>query len=134
MPWYEKGLPFKCTECGKCCTGSPGVVWISEEEIQKAAKLLNMEVEAFCKKHIRKLGNRFALMEVKRGENYDCTFLEGKKCTIYSMRPKQCKTFPWWDENLESKKAWDDAAKECEGINHPEAPIIPLEEILKGLS
>jgi uncharacterized protein len=132
--WYDKGLPFKCTGCGKCCTGSPGVVWISEEEIHKAAKFLNITSEEFCKEHVRKLGDRLALMEVKRDGNYDCTFLKGKQCTIYSMRPKQCKTFPWWDENLSSKEAWDEAAKGCEGINHPEASLVSLEEIKKGLS
>ena len=132
--WYKEGLRFKCTECGRCCTGSPGVVWISEEEIHKAAAYLKMPVEEFCKKHIRKLGDRFALIEKKRGSDYDCTFLQGKMCTIYPFRPEQCKTFPWWEENLSSKEAWEEAGKGCEGINHEDAPLISLGEIKKHLS
>jgi uncharacterized protein len=131
--WYEKGLSFKCTGCGRCCTGSPGVVWISEEEIEKAAQFLNMKMEDFCKKHVRKLGDRLALMEIKRGKDYDCTFLQDGKCSIYNFRPKQCKTFPWWSENLESKEAWDAVAKDCEGINHEDAPLISLGEIQEEL-
>lgn len=135
LPWYKEGLSFKCTGCGKCCTGTPGVVWITEEEIHAVAKFLNLPVETVCKKHVRKLGDRFALMEQrpKQGE-YDCTFLQGKQCSIYPVRPKQCKTFPWWEENVSSKEAWEELAKDCEGVNHPEAPIIPLEDIQKGLS
>src|SRR5262245_18529291 len=25
-PWYQDGLEFTCTRCGKCCTGEPGFV------------------------------------------------------------------------------------------------------------
>ena len=32
-PWYAEGLRFKCTECGQCCTGAPGYVWVNEEEV-----------------------------------------------------------------------------------------------------
>jgi len=35
--WYKPGLRFKCTECGACCTGAPGYVWISEKEIKAVA-------------------------------------------------------------------------------------------------
>ena len=31
--------------------------------------------------------------------------------------------------NLSSKEEWDEEAKRCEGINHKDAPLIPLEEI-----
>lgn len=133
-PWYKEGLPFQCTGCGKCCTGSSGVVWISEEEIHAVSKFLNLPVETVCRKYVRKLGDRLALLEVKqKNGDYDCIFLEGKQCSIYPVRPKQCKTFPWWEENLSSKEAWEEAGILCEGINHPEAPIIPLKEIEEGL-
>jgi Fe-S-cluster containining protein len=129
--WYDKGLSFKCTGCGQCCTGSPGYVWVSQEEMQAIADHLNLSLEDFCKKHVRKVGNRLALLE--RPKSYDCEFLQGNKCQIYSVRPKQCKTFPWWKENVSSPEAWEEAAKRCEGINHPEAPLISLKEIEKDL-
>ena len=36
-PWYKEGLRFKCTECGKCCTGAPGYVWVNKEEVAEMA-------------------------------------------------------------------------------------------------
>ena len=131
-PWYQTGLSFKCTGCGKCCTGSPGAVWVTENEIELIAQFLNISKEEVYAKHIRTLGDRLALTEQKpKNGQYDCTFLKGKQCDIYSVRPKQCKTFPWWTENLKSPEAWAEAAESCEGINHPDAPLISLGEIRK---
>src|SRR5262249_1390597 len=36
-PWYQDGLRFECTRCGKCCSGFPGFVWVSEAELQAIA-------------------------------------------------------------------------------------------------
>lgn len=124
-PWYAKGLRFSCTGCGQCCTGGPGVVWITPEEIQKIAALLGISMEECSERFVRKLGGRLAL---KERSNYDCVFLKEKRCTVYQERPIQCRTFPWWKENLESEEAWREAAKHCEGIRE-EAPLITLGEI-----
>lgn len=133
LPWYKEGLRFQCTGCGKCCSGSPGYVWISEVEIEAAAKFLNISVEMFKRKYIRQRYNRFALTEIKAVNNeYDCVFLKDKKCTIYPVRPKQCQTFPWWKQNLNSEESWNLAAKDCEGI-HADAPVVPYDEIEKQL-
>lgn len=32
--WWGKGLNFKCTQCGKCCTGHRRAVYISEVEAE----------------------------------------------------------------------------------------------------
>jgi len=130
--WYEKGLAFKCTGCGQCCTGSPGYVWITEEEIEIAAEHLKISLKDFMRKYVRRAGDRFALVEhpsLERPSDVDCVFLKDKKCTIYSVRPKQCQTFPWWKENLSSPKAWEELSSYCEGVNHPDAQIVTLEEI-----
>lgn len=135
LPWYHQGLRFTCTGCGKCCTGSPGVVWLTEEELAKIATFLGLSIEQVCAKHIRKVAGRLALVEVKRSaQEFDCTFLQGKACTIYPVRPKQCQTFPWWEENLSSCDAWKEIGQYCEGIDHPNASPLSLEEIQKHLS
>jgi uncharacterized protein len=130
--WYQKGLPFKCTQCGQCCTGSPGYVWVQENEIEEMAACLNITKEQFIRKYTRRIGNNLSLLE--HPKNYDCVFLEGKKCKVYAARPKQCRTFPWWPEHLSSPDAWEEAAQRCEGINHPDGEIVPLGEIKKHLS
>src|SRR6202012_4519691 len=117
-PWYKEGLRFQCTECGKCCTGGPGYVWVSEEEMMAIAKLLKISVEKFKRNYTRQRDNRYALVERKSFDNqYDCIFLKDKKCTVYQARPNQCKTFPWWKNNLNTEESWEIAALSCEGIN-----------------
>ena len=36
-PWFSQGLRFTCSQCGNCCSGGPGFVWVSDEEIAKLA-------------------------------------------------------------------------------------------------
>ena len=130
-PWYKDGLRFKCTECGQCCTGAPGYVWVSPEEAVNMAKFLKISLEEFIQQYTRRIGNRLSLRE--HPSNYDCVFLKGKRCEVYGARPKQCRTFPWWSENLESSESWKETANRCEGVNHPDAPLISLQEIQKHL-
>jgi len=131
QPWYADGLRFECTQCGQCCTGAPGYTWVSKEEIATIAEHLGMNVETFSNAYIRRVDTRFSLLE--HPKSYDCVFLKDNKCSIYSVRPKQCQTFPWWPNNLNSKESWLEAAKWCEGIN-PEAPTVPRETIENQLS
>jgi Fe-S-cluster containining protein len=129
--WYKEGLPFKCTGCGQCCTGSPGYVWISDVEVAEMAALLQISVELFVRTYTRHVHGRLALIEHSR--TYDCVFLKERKCQVYSARPKQCRTFPWWPEHLKSRQNWEEAAKRCEGINHEDAPLVSLAEIKENL-
>lgn len=130
FPWFKEGLRFKCTECGKCCTGTPGYVWITEEEMIAMAGVLNISLELFKRKYIRSKDNRYALIEKKaQNGDYDCIFLKDKKCQVYQARPRQCRTFPWWKENLASKESWQLAAEDCEGINE-EAPLWSYSQIM----
>lgn len=122
--WYQEGLKFKCTGCGKCCTGAPGYVWVDEEEIATMAKALDITSEQFRQRYIRRVGQRLALTEKR--PHYDCVFLEGgKKCQLYHARPKQCRTFPFWPHVVASQETWNLTALDCEGINHPDGELIP---------
>jgi Fe-S-cluster containining protein len=125
--WYQSGLKFKCTECGKCCTGGPGYVWIDVSEAANIASFLKISTEQFMARYTRLTFGRIALLE--KQPTFDCIFLKDKKCQIYAARPHQCRRFPWWKENLQSPESWSQAAQHCEGINHPEAPLINLETI-----
>ena len=128
--WYKNGLKFSCTQCGKCCTGMPGAAWMTLDEIEALAQFLNISLNEVVQKYLRKIDGRWALKE--KGDNYDCIFLQDKKCTVYPVRPKQCRTFPWWPQNLESEKSWSETARYCEGIRD-DADIVPYEEIYNSL-
>lgn len=129
-PWYSQGLRFKCTECGKCCTGGPGYAWVTDKEIQAIANYLKLSVKEFGKKYLRFVKGRYALVERK---NYDCIFLKDRKCSVYPVRPTQCRTFPWWAQNLSSPEQWKEAAQYCEGISD-DAPLVSLDIIQSQLA
>lgn len=123
--WYEEGLRFTCQQCGKCCRGpEPGYVWVTPREIEALAKRLRMSVDAFGRLYLRRIGGRSSLVE---RANHDCIFWEeGKGCTVYEERPEQCRTFPFWPENLESRAAWKKLAW-CRGTD--EGRLYTTEEI-----
>jgi Fe-S-cluster containining protein len=130
MAWYKNGLKFTCTGCGACCAKEPGYVWLSSLEIEQMAKHLNLSQEEFLKRYTRKVFGRVSLLEKP---NYDCIFLKNNRCEIYTVRPRQCRTFPWWPDNLDSPQAWKETALRCEGIDHPDAPVVPFETIQENL-
>ena len=135
-PWYSAGLKFKCTECGQCCSGGPGYAWVTDEEITAIAQHLNLPLDKFERRYVRQVDDRKALLEypqIENPQNYDCVFLKDKKCQIYPVRPKQCRTFPWWPQNLKSEEDWREAAQRCEGISF-EAPLVPFEKIQEQLA
>lgn len=130
-PWYHEGLRFECTGCGQCCTGAPGAVWVTLEDIEKMAAFMQISPSAFTRQYVRTLDGRLSLNE--HPKNFDCVFLKNKKCTIYQVRPLQCKTFPWWPGVLTDEASWKEAGKRCEGIND-DAPIVPFEHIEQNAS
>lgn len=113
-PWYKDGLKFKCTGCGDCCTGAPGYVWVNQAEIDALAERLEMDPAKFEKKYVRQIGVRRSLNEYKNG---DCVFFDGetRKCTVYEQRPRQCRTWPFWNSNLKSPEAWAETCESCPG-------------------
>jgi hypothetical protein len=127
ITWFSEGLKFKCTGCGKCCTGSPGYVFISDPDLIKLAAHKGLEPTEFARQYTRLVDGQLALLD--QNESGDCIFLKDKQCTVYEGRPIQCKTFPWWIHHLRSREEWDEAGQSCEGINHPDAPVRPALEI-----
>ena len=112
-PWYADGLRFECTRCGRCCTGE-GYVWVDEERILEIVEFLDVSVEAIMRRYVRRVDGRLSLVEK---EHADCVFWERERgCTIYPVRPLQCRTFPFWPEHLESPEAWRELATEVPGI------------------
>ena len=54
-------------------------------------------------------------------------FLEDKKCGVYEARPQQCRTFPFWEENVRSRHNWQRLREFCPGID--EGPVHTLIQI-----
>ncbi|MEE2890390.1 MAG: YkgJ family cysteine cluster protein [Planctomycetota bacterium] len=124
--WRKEGLPFQCTQCGNCCRVE-GYVWVEQEDIDKLAKLLEITPAAFEKQFVRQVGHKRSLIEKP---NFECIFWEDG-CSVYPARPPQCKSYPFWSENLESLEAWLDVVEECPGSGT--GPVYSSEEIAELL-
>lgn len=128
--WYADGLRFQCTQCGNCCTGSPGFVWVNKEEIESLARLAGIsDVEEFERLYVRKIGMRKSLVEFPNG---DCVFFdnEARTCTVYDARPRQCRTWPFWNSNLRSPEAWKETCQQCPGSG--KGKLYSLDQIQKS--
>ena len=129
--WYAGGLRFKCTQCGDCCSGAEGYVWVNQAEIDGMAQKVGMTPADFEAAYVKKVGVRRSLKERANG---DCVLLDeqSRKCMAYEERPRQCKTWPFWDSNLRSPDAWGEAAEACPGCN--KGNLVPLESIVEQAS
>ncbi|WP_437201769.1 YkgJ family cysteine cluster protein [Planctomicrobium sp. SH664] len=125
-PWYRDGLRFECTQCGNCCTGSPGYVWVNEEEIRAIAEHLDQPHGAIRLLYTRPARGKVSLTEFANG---DCVFFdaESRGCKIYPVRPMQCRTWPFWQSNLYSEEAWERTERNCPGSGC--GPLVSLQEI-----
>jgi Fe-S-cluster containining protein len=123
VPWFDDGLRFKCTGCGKCCTGPSGYVYLSNQDLANLSTHFNLTEAQFTQKYTRFVDGQYALLDKPLSD--DCLFLKDNKCSVYEARPSQCRTYPWWIGNLRDAADWEEASKRCEGINHPDAPLIP---------
>jgi Fe-S-cluster containining protein len=127
-PWYREGLAFQCQRCRGCCRGAPGYVWVSPREVAELASALGRGAEEFADEYCRKVGGRFSLRERPDG---DCVLLGPEGCLVYEQRPTQCRTFPFWPENLRRPADWQRLAGECPGIDRGE--VRSLSEIRSAL-
>jgi hypothetical protein len=138
-PWYRDGLGFECARCGQCCTGAPGNVWVSPDDVRALAAHLGLGETEFLARHTRSRHRAGARLIEK--PNQDCVFYECEPdangracgtvfeagCRVYELRPRQCRSWPFWRRNLRSAAAWADAAEACPGMDR--GRLYTLDEI-----
>lgn len=116
QPWWAAGgLRFTCLGCGRCCRGEAGGVFMLPAEERDIAALLGLSVAELRARCETRRWRYRSLRERAGGEcvmhGADC------RCRIYAARPLMCRTWPFWPRLLESKTAWNAAARHCPGMN-----------------
>jgi Fe-S-cluster containining protein len=95
--------PNACESCpGYCCRGQSGNIWVNYEDILSMCRFLQTTPIDFIKERV--------------GEHdLECVFFDSlqKCCSIYTVRPRQCRTFPFWEHFKRNK---DELIKECPGV------------------
>lgn len=112
--FYSAGIRFECTGCGQCCKtrGSYSYIYVTLEERRRLATHLRMKTAAFTRRYCEKTAGLFHLREPAK----DCAFLQGERCSVYEARPGQCRTWPFWPENM-SRTVWaNEVKRDCPGV------------------
>jgi len=117
-----KGLRFECQPgCTACCE-QQGFVYLTQEDVVRAAEFLGITPAAFERKYVYRTRNR---MRLRVPRDSTCFFLESSGCAIHPAKPLQCRAFPFWPELLESRREWLKTAQYCPGIG--KGPLIQIE-------
>jgi len=127
-PWYAAGLRFACQpDCGNCCVnhGDYNYVYLEGNDTRRLARHLKLTVAEFKKRYTEPEDEYLVL----RMDRPACPFLEGTRCTVYPVRPVQCRTFPFWESNLGSRSAWKRLRGFCPGVDRGE--VHPL-RVIRG--
>lgn len=131
-PWWGNGLRFGCLGCGRCCRGEPGAIWFTEREERVLAQRLSLSPDEFRRRFVT---SRYGRLSISERPNGECSLLDGDKgcCTVYAVRPLQCRLFPFWPSLLESPEAWEEESHRCPGMNQGKLhPSWLIERLLKA--
>ncbi len=114
MKPFLKKVHFYCIQdCVNCCSLSGGYVYHTLEEAKKIASFLAMKETDYLNWFTREIDNHLCLVD---GDDENCIFLEDNACSIYAVRPMQCRTYPFWPENIKDADSWALTRKDCPGI------------------
>jgi hypothetical protein len=110
--FFDHGLRFSCQQCGDCCVGEHGTIYVSRPEIEAIAASRHISVDDFTARYLYPYNDSFSIKEDAKGR---CLFFENG-CAIYDIRPRQCRTFPFWFSTLRSEAVWRRVGRQCPGI------------------
>ncbi len=121
VPWRDVER-WECVRCGKCCKTLDVSLSFEEEEVLKTVRPDSV-VYGKIGAYVRRVDGKCVFYAEKSGKGM---------CTIYSLRPKACKLYPFYVRNSGPENArygsfYVFLHRECEGIGvgRPIAEILP---------
>jgi Fe-S-cluster containining protein len=104
---------FACVRgCTNCCQQT-GYVYLTPEDLRRAAEYVGMSAAEFEKKYVYRTKT---LLRLRKPRGSQCHFLKQEGCAIHPAKPTQCRAFPFWPELVAKREAWTEAASYCPGI------------------
>jgi len=117
-----QALRFACQPgCTECCR-QRGFVYLSEDDLVRAAAFVGMTPAEFERRYVYRTRRRLRLRTPRDSR---CHFLRGDGCSIHPAKPTQCRIFPFWPELVESRREWNKTARYCPGMG--KGPLIQIE-------
>jgi len=127
-------LKFKCQEScgGKCCKADwrkgYSTVFLTWKDQLRLVKFLKESVRSFadyCEFKSTRFTDKVSRQWVLRNIGDNCRFFKDGKCQVYDARPTQCRTFPFWPENMNQDK-WAKLGEACPGIGKGESQPLTM--------
>lgn len=112
--FWEDGIHFECQGTGRCCTsrGSYGYVYFTLADRRRLAKHLGISTQSFTLRYCKKTNGNYHLKDYQG----PCQFLKERSCSIYEARPSQCRTWPFWPENMNARTWSKEIETFCPGV------------------
>jgi len=121
--WWSTGIRFECQGSGQCCLSRKGYgyVYLTSKDISRLAKHFQLSPRNFkklyCGTHD---GEIYLLPPSIRTQSplkaSGCRYLSDKRCSVYKARPMQCRTWPFWPENMDAKIWTNEVMRDCPGV------------------
>jgi uncharacterized protein len=115
-------IRFQCLPACTICCQQRGFVYLTEENLKRAAAFLRLSASAFERKYVYRTRTLLRLRKPRRSQ---CHFLRERGCAIHPVKPTQCVAFPFWPELVGQRAAWREAAGYCPGIGA--GPLVAIE-------
>ena len=132
-PWYRDGLRFTCTQCGDCCRSHGEYRWVflDVDDVKRLAAHHGLPNAQFLGQYCDR--DEDGLGHTLKWPDQACVFLKESGCSVYEARPQQCRTWPFWPENLR-KETWDnEIVPFCPGAGEGKLfTLAELRRIAKG--
>ncbi|MDR2481520.1 MAG: YkgJ family cysteine cluster protein [Spirochaetaceae bacterium] len=127
-PFYEDGLRWSCKRCSNCCRYESGYVFLSRNDLSNLSRALKMPPDEFIQVYCRWISpdGKIEYLVVKELSNRDCFFWKDG-CSIYDIRPVQCRIFPFWQGCMADEEVWRSSMSSCPGLG--EGKLYSKEEI-----
>ncbi len=111
--------------CVNCCQ-RPGDVFLTAADRDRIADHLGLSSAAFEQRYCDH--DDEGTLHLTNPAADSCHFLLEDGCAIHEVKPLQCRTFPFWPENVRSRKRWKGVGGYCPGVGAGE--IVPLETVV----
>jgi Fe-S-cluster containining protein len=108
------GIRFQCQGSGRCCLTRDGYgyVYVTLHDRRLLAAHLGLTTLQFTRRHTEKTDGWLHL----KHPDQPCPFLAKSRCRVYRARPTQCRTWPFWRENMDARIWRKEVAAVCPGI------------------
>jgi Fe-S-cluster containining protein len=114
-------MRFQCQPgCVRCCE-QKGFVYVTREDIARLAEHLGITRAEFRRLY---LCGAAPLLRFRKQRHKACPFLLADGCSVHTVKPLQCSSFPYWPELMADAGERREAASYCPGMN--QGPLVNI--------